>query len=232
MLVLFRFEVDFYRRHGLDAEFVGHPLVDELARCSPSRTFREDLGLGSEERILGLLPGSRMPEVHAHLPVLLETARRVRDLVPVVGLAPGVPDTVMGTKGVRQTRHIHDLLTHASLIVAASGTVTLEAALFQTPMIVVYKTGLLSGLAARLLIRLPYVAMVNIVAGKMVVPEYLQGRFKPDILAEQIQTLVASEDRMQTMRRELSLVAAALGPGGASARAAQLLSRKLAGVAH
>jgi lipid-A-disaccharide synthase len=149
-----------------------------------------------------------------------------------VGLAPGVPDSVAGTSGVRLTRHIHDLLAQASIIVAVSGTVTLEAALFQTPMIVVYKTGFLSGLAARWLIQLPYVAMANVVAGKMVVPEFLQERFRPDILAEQIEALMACEDHMHTMRQELSLVAAALGPGGASARAAQALARRLASGAH
>jgi lipid-A-disaccharide synthase len=227
MLVLFHFEVDFYRRHGLKAEFVGHPLVDEVARYSPMRAFREDLRLDPGQRILGLLPGSRTQEVHAHLQVLLETAERVPDLVPVVGLAPGVPDTLLGIHGVRCTRRIHDLLAQATLIVAASGTVTLEAALFQTPMIVVYKTSFVSGLAARLLIRLPYVAMVNIVAGKMVVPEFLQGRCRPDLLAEQIQTLVSNEDRLQAMRRELSRVAVGLGPGGASARAALSLARML-----
>jgi lipid-A-disaccharide synthase len=171
-----------------------------------------------------------MQEVKAHLPVLLETAKRVPGLVPVVGLAPGIPDEVVSTSGdgVRLTRHIHDLLAHAVLVVAASGTVTLEAALLQSPMIVVYKTGLLSGLAARLLLRLPYVAMVNVVAGKMVVPEYLQGRCRPDLLAEQVRMLVSSEERLRSMRHELALVAEALGPRGASARAAQTLAQELA----
>jgi lipid-A-disaccharide synthase len=231
MLVLFRFEVEFYRRFGLAAEFVGHPLVDELAAYKSSTTFREDFGLGSEQRILSLLPGSRMQEVNAHLPVLLETARRVPDLVPIVGLAPGIPDAILKTSDIRRTRHIHDLLAHSHLAVAASGTVTLEAALLRTPMIVVYKTGRLSGVAARFIIRLPYVAMVNVVAGKMVVPEYLQGRLKPELLVEQIKMLAGNEDRLQAMRHELSLVAAALGPKGASARAAELLAEKLVGSA-
>lgn len=228
MLVLFEFEAALYERHGMEAEFVGHPLVDEISDYRQNPGFLQNLEVQATDRVVGLLPGSRMQEVRAHLPILLETAAGLDGITPVVGLAPGIPKETVSRGDIRITRDIHGLLEHAYLVVAASGTVTLEAALFQTPMIVVYKTGLLSGLIARLLIDLPYVAMANVVAGRMVVPEFLQTRCKPDLLVREIRDLLECENRRNTMRHDLAAVAQALGPPGASVRAAQAIARQLA----
>lgn len=227
MLVLFQFEEALYRSAGVSVEYVGHPLVDEAVAPESSEMLRHKLGLTREQPILGLLPGSRMQEVKRHLPALAEAAHMVPEFTPVVGLAPEVDKAIFEEFGLHATGDIYTLFASATCAVIASGTATLEAALLGTPMVVVYRTNPLSALLARKLIKIPYVAMVNVVADRMIVPEYLQDRFTPINVAHAVQELVNSPDRVATMKTELSIVARALGAGGASRRAAAAVASRL-----
>jgi len=225
MLVLFDFEKELYDQAGIEAEHVGHPLVDEVSPAMPPEVFRAELGTGAAP-VLALLPGSRVQEIRNHMRVMAATADRVGGMVPVVGLAPGV-DTSIVPDGMRWTHHVYDLLAVASVAVVASGTVTLEAAVLGTPMVVVYRTHALSAFLARRMLTIPYVAMANVVAGRRIVPECLQSDFTPQRVANEVIRLRDDPVAVTQVRRDLAEVARRLGPPGASVRAARALASRL-----
>lgn len=226
IVTLFAFETEIYRRLGADAEWAGHPLVEEVA---------EDLAspppLPEKRRPrLVLLPGSRPGEISRHWPVLAEAAARLsrRFGLDVFAVrAPGLPEGLFegaAARGIEVTeRGLHPLLASADLAFVASGTATLDAALCGAPMVVVYRTSALSHAIARSLVRLPWIALVNIVAGERVVPELIQRAFTADALERAGAELLSSPESVETMRRGLARVARALGPPGASERAAELV---------
>lgn len=232
MLVLFPFEVPLYEQAGVNVSWVGHPLVDRLQERGtgsglPFGSLREN---GSP--IVGLLPGSREREVRTLLPVMIRSLPLIREPVPGVrfalGQAPSIPDELMAEllRGsdvpVTVVRNrTHDLMRRSALLLVASGTATLEAALVGVPMVILYKLHPLSWILGKLLVRIPRVGLVNILAGKELAPELLQGRANPEGLAAAAIPLLQDEDRRRQFRLELDQVAAMLGSGGASARAAR-----------
>ena len=245
MLVLFAFEVEFYRRSGVRAVHVGHPLVDEVPRL-PSAWDRE-LAAGEPYR-LALLPGSRRGEVEALLPAMLGAAARVAAELPVaVSLirAPGIPEAVLAehveafrrrTAGDRgrelpvrvESADRFGAIADSHLALCASGTATLEVGLLGTPMIVLYRLARWSYLLARLLVRLPNFAMVNLVLGREVVPELLQGEAEPERIGAEAVRLLADGEARARMRAGLAELRPRLGEGGASARAARQVAEVLA----
>jgi lipid-A-disaccharide synthase len=231
MLVLFRFEEELYRRHGVAVTWVGHPLKDHATPTVAAEDAAAQIGLNPWRRTVGLLPGSREREVARHLPVLLAAARRIAWQMPgvefIVPRAPGIPLDRL-TRLLQQspcTIHVAEgplpnalQLMHAAIV--SSGTATLEAALCAVPMAVVYRASWLTYLGARLVIRIPHIAMVNVVAGRPVVPEFVQHRARPQRLAHAIVELLRNEERAEQMRRDLREVSEQLGPSGAIDRAA------------
>lgn len=225
MLVLFDFEKELYDRAGIDAVHVGHPLVDEVRPSLSEADFRRELDV-TDSAVLALLPGSRVQEVRRHLVTLEQAARLIEGVIPVVGLAPGI-DPSMLPRGLRWSRRVYDVLNIAEVAVVASGTVTLEAALMGTPMVVVYRTHPVSAWLARRLLTLPYVAMVNVVAGSRIVPECLQRDFRPRRVAEEVARLLRDEASRTKMKQDLAHVVRRLGPPGASERAARAVAARL-----
>ena len=226
IVTLFPFETAIYRRLGADAEWAGHPLVEEVAEdlASPSSMPEK------QRRRLVLLPGSRGGEVARHWPVLAEAAARLArrfDLDVFAVRAPGLPEELFegaAARGVVVTeRDLHPLLASADLAFVASGTATLDAALCGAPMVVVYRTSALSHAIAKALVRLPWIALVNIVAGEAVVPELIQDRLTVESLEREGEALLGSPERLARMKGSLARVARELGPPGASARAADLV---------
>ena len=226
IVTLFSFETEIYRNLGADAEWAGHPLVEEVAEdlAAPSPVAEK------RRRRLVLLPGSRAGEVARHWPVLAEAAARLSrrfDLDVFAVRAPGLAEGLFegaAARGVTVTEEgLHPLLASADLAFVASGTATLDAALCGAPMVVVYRTSALSHAIARALVRLRWIALVNIVAGEPVVPELIQGALTPDALESAGAELLSSPAKTETMRRGLARAAKALGPPGASARAAELV---------
>ena len=227
MLVLFPFEQTLYREAGVHAEFVGHPLIDEVHTRMSNINFWSSLELTPGTQILALLPGSRSQESSRHLPVMHAACSKLKDCVPVVGLAPGLPPAIADRYNLRWTRDVYDLLSRSTAAVVASGTATLETAIQGTPMTVVYKTNPISAAVARRLIKIPHVAMVNVVAQKQIVPELLQGDFNPTQLLMYIRRMLSDTSYRQQMKSGLERVVRLLGAPGASKRAAAALTARM-----
>ncbi|MGE5234170.1 MAG: lipid-A-disaccharide synthase [Acidobacteriota bacterium] len=227
MLVLFPFEVDFYRQHAVDVVHVGHPLVDEVPLL-PQAWSRPDAAQGPFR--IALLPGSRESEVRALLPVLLSSVRMLGERLPIEARliqagtlanerfsgaveAAGVPLTV-----VRRDRFAAIADSHLAL--CASGTATLEVGLLGTPLMVLYRLGAMTYAMGRLLVRLPHVSLVNLVLGRGAVPELLQRDAAPAEVARRAAALLGDPAAIAAMRRDLAELRPRLGAPGASARAA------------
>lgn len=232
LVVVFPFEESIFRDAGVATTFVGHPLLDDLAPEIPEAELRHELGLDSCARILGLLPGSRSGELRALARPLLEAAQIVRrqcpDVVPVLAQAhavslEGVPARLL--EGVRVVRaRTRAVQSFASCCVVASGTATLETALFGTPLVIVYRVGWLNHAIAKRVIRLPHIGLPNIVAGREVAPELLQDALTADALAHIVCAWLSDPSQLDTRRADLRVVRERLGGPGASARAAAVLA--------
>jgi len=233
MIVILPFEESYFAARGVTARFVGHPLVDIAQGAAPRDGARRAFSPSAGARLVGLLPGSRAQEVRALLPILLDAIERVRaggiDVDAVVARAPTVPEALIakllaGTKRPpRVTTETYALLAAADLVLVASGTATLEAALFETPMIVVYKTSSLSYAIGRALVRVPHIALANLVAGERVVPELIQGSATGEAIAREMGALLGDDSRRAAMRAKLAGVRAKLGDPGAASRAAEIV---------
>ncbi len=233
MLVLFEFEKKFYARFGMDVTFVGHPLIDEINVKTPRKEFLESLGFEEHKLTIALLPGSRLKEVTGHLPVMLKTAQLLNKELPRVQFfvlrAPSIPKELI-QKQIRQFPDIiikviedqnHDAVRASNACLVASGTATLETAILQTPMIVIYKTSFLTWLLAKFFIKIPYIGLVNVIAGKRIVPEYLQYEATPKKILRELKNILVSEEKVRIIKEELEKVKESLGPPGASRRAAE-----------
>jgi lipid-A-disaccharide synthase len=228
MLVILPFEVDFYRRHGVEAVDVGHPLVDEVPSL-PQVWDREEPV--REPFQVALLPGSRSSEIKAILRTLLRAAEELAREVSVrlvLIKAPTIEreqiDQVLSefdldVDVVSKDRFEHIAASH--LVLCASGTATLEVGLLGTPMIVVYRVGVGSAFIGRLIIRLPHVSLVNLVLGREAVPELLQDDASPEAIASLASSLLGDPKKIRMMRNALSELRGMLGESGASRRAAK-----------
>jgi lipid-A-disaccharide synthase len=228
VLVIFPFEVAIYERAGVPVEFVGHPLVD-LARASePPETLRRQWSLSASAPVVALLPGSRRNEVHRLASSLADAVPLIRARVPgaqfLVARAPGLADELFAplrSPGVVVVEgRADDVLTAADVVVTASGTATVQAALHERPMVVVYRLSGLSYLIGKPFVKVHTFAMPNLVAGQPIVPELIQDDCTPARIADAVVPLVTDPARRRTMQAALRDVRARLGAPGASARAA------------
>ncbi len=234
MAVFFPFEEAFYRAADVPVVWVGHPLV-ELAK--PSLTKAEALKrfeLNPWRRTVGLLPGSRDQEIRRHLPLMLAAARHIAWRMPGVQFllpkAPAVPSDRLVPKLSRAGVEVrivegslYDALQLMEAAIVVSGTATLEAALCGVPMVVVYRASWPTYAAARLVVRVPHIAMVNVLAGRELVPEFLQHHATANRVSSAIVDLLRSDERCEAMRGQLRWLTQQLGPPGAVERAAQVL---------
>lgn len=230
MLVIFEFEKEFYRSSSLPVEFVGHPLADNLPVELSRDSAREKLKLNNQP-LIGLLPGSRTSELKNILPLLVATAKRIRDELPgaefIIPLnSPSLEKTVRPYLSrlsfpIRlEIGRSREVLSAADLVIAASGTVTLEAAASATPLIVVYKLSFFTWILARVLIKVPYISLVNLVGGGEIVPEYLQYQATPPRVARCALRLLSHPEEREEMIKRFSDVCRKLGPPGAARRSA------------
>ncbi len=237
LAVILPFEQDFFRAAGIDARYVGHPLVDQARTPLDMRALRERAGIGPENVVLGILPGSRTHEVRRLLPVMGACwdilSEQNPSLRPVVALPPSLGEDLVerwwpaSRAPVRVSGMTREVLAASRLALVASGTATLEAAYAGTPMVVLYKVSTLSAMLVRQMIRIPDIALVNVVAGRRVVPELLQGSAEPATVARAAAPLLEDCSERRAMLGELGRVRERLGPPGASAKAASLVAEML-----
>jgi lipid-A-disaccharide synthase len=236
MIVIFPFEEPLYREAGVPVTFVGHPLV-ELARPTTDRAaFLSAQGLDATRPVLAVLPGSRRQEVGHNLPPIAGALRLLRQrrgdlqiaLAVAPSLDPGLFDSgLAGLPVARVAGHTHALLSAASAGIVASGTATVEAALMDLPMVVVYRVSRLTYALGRPFVRVPHYAMANLLAGREVVRELIQGDFRPEAVTAEVLALLEDPGRRELMHQGLAEIRARLGPPGASARAAAVVARLL-----
>ena len=226
MLVVFPFELDFYKKYGINAEYVGHPLVDEYHDVVSPKGVNE-----TDEKVLGLLPGSRKHEIEQLLPDMLETTKILYDQKKInkaiIAKVENIPDEKYSSLISTDypfveifTGSIPEFYNQINVAVVKSGTSTLETAYFQVPFIIVYRVSKLTWFLGNLLVKLDSIGLANIVAGKKVAEELLQNDFTPNKAAELISDLIKPEINKEK-RKELKIVQEKLGEQGASKRAAE-----------
>lgn len=221
------FEPELYRAHGGRAEFVGHPLLEEAGDADPV-ALADDLGLDRSRPILALFPGSRQEELERHATpftaAAIELRRRIPDLQVVVSKVSFLPDSAYAPFPFPATPDAAGLRALATAALVKSGTSTLEAALAGIPFAVAYVTHPLTHLLARGLVRVPHIALANLVAGRRVVPEFIQGEVAAEALADALEPLLdPSSPARRTVLRGLAEVRSALGAPGAAGRVADLV---------
>ena len=238
MMVVFPFEVDLYKKAGVDVRFVGHPLVDVVKSEYTQAEARKQLGLDPRRRTVALLPGSRKKEIMNLLPDMLGAARilmtRFPDVQFVLPVAPtlerefirGFLNDAKAPVQVVDGR-VYDVLRAANAALVASGTATLETGLMAVPMVILYRMSRLSFAIARLIIRVDHVGLVNIVAGKRVAPELLQDDVTPEKIAGAVSPMLDDPAIYQRVKDDLLQVRTKLGEGGASKRAASVVMEVL-----
>jgi len=231
MLTLFPFEVPLYTAAGVDATYVGHPLLDRLEPLPTPLQAARSLGLDPQQPIVALLPGSRCQELHHLFPIMLAAFQRIQQRLPrvqgIVPVAPTLPLAEVQQWLPRQPLpitlvqgHTHTALQAAHCALVTSGTATLEAGLIGTPMVVVYKIHPLTAWLARRVLRIPYIGLANIVAGKPVVPELLQEALCPATLAALALHYLEHPAVAQHVRDTLAGLRQSLGTGNGAQRAA------------
>ncbi|MDP2831126.1 MAG: lipid-A-disaccharide synthase, partial [Candidatus Omnitrophota bacterium] len=227
-------EEEFYRQRQIQAACVGHPLIDLVNPSAEKHDFRTSFGIGPAKKIIALLPGSRKQEVKLILPLMLKTAQLINKVIPdtqfIIAKSPNL-DTQLylsACKNIVLDLKIVNGLTYDCLNIAqaslvCSGTATLEAAIMQKPFVIVYKTNLLNYLLYRPQIKIPYIGMVNIVAGRKIVPEFIQFAAQPKMIAKSIIELLQNPLSANRMIQDLKTVKDSLGEPGAAGRAAKLI---------
>jgi lipid-A-disaccharide synthase len=237
MLVIFPFEEAIYRKAGVPVEFVGHPLVDLAKPSAPRDQFLGQLGLNPAAPTVAILPGSRPNEVARILEDLVAAAAIIQSRVPraqfVIARAPHLEDDLFKTVSehrlplVLVENDADTVLAAADVVLTASGTATVQTALHDTPMVVVYRVSPLTYRLGRRLVKLDTFAMVNLIAGERIVPELIQDAFTPEAVANEAVSILSDRERARRIREGLATVRQRLGGPGASRRAAEAIVREI-----
>ena len=225
VLVIFPFEEEIYRREGVPVEFVGHPLIDLVRVRQPRAEFLRAYGLSADAPTVALLPGSRPNELRRIVPDVAASLPLIRALVPsaqfIVAAAPGLSaDLFRGLDAPRVEGRTDDVLAASDIVITASGTATVQAALHERPMVVVYRLSPLTYRIGKPFVRVDTYAMANLVAGERIVPELIQGELTPARVAEETVRFLTDGALYERTRNALRRVREKLGAPGASGRAA------------
>ena len=233
MAVILPFEVETYREKGFEANYVGHPLLDMVKTDYSKQEARKKFGLAGDKITIGILPGSRMSEIRKLMSELVRAAQILKREIPdaqfVLPLADTLDETII-TEYISGadvqikviSGHTYDVITCSDLALVASGTATLETALLSVPMIVVYKISALSYFIGKLIIDVKNISLVNIIAGKTIVPELIQSDASGAQIAAEALSILKNQDKRQEMINELQSIHSRLGEPGAARRTAQI----------
>jgi lipid-A-disaccharide synthase len=236
MAVVLPFEEQFYKKHQVPVTFIGHPLLDTCLPASTPALAKADGG----PAVVGLLPGSREGEIRRHVPVMLETAAilkaRFCGLKFLISHAPSIrrqqlellihknlPDIDLEIF----SNPVEEMFQHCNMLITASGTVTLQAAIHGTPMVIIYKVSHLSYLLGRALVRVKNIGLVNLIAQNEIVPEFVQYDATPSKIADAASEILSNPVKRRCMQNELMGVRDRLGEPGASERLADIALRMI-----
>lgn len=237
MAVLFPFEVDIYENAGIPVTYVGNPVVEDAVSEFSREQACDHFNQRPDKPLITLLPGSRTGEIKRNLPVMLETATLIQAQIPecqfLLPVAPTLDESFLNEFVNTYTlsslnvvnANSRDAMRAAHVVFAASGTATLETALIGTPLIVMYIVNPINYFIMKRLIRIPDISLVNIVAKKRIVPEYLQHEAIPEPMAADLISLLNNEQRRTEMLKEIHTVQTRMGTGGASAKVATLIKQ-------
>lgn len=242
VLTIFPFETEFYKKHGVEVDFVGHPLLDEISKIDVSQQTlsdeREKLGLNHNDKVLALMPGSRRSEISHHLEVQLKTAEKLcRDypeVKPVLLVAPGINKDQL-EKSVKEMTKLEVLLLSkepfemirlSDLVLCASGTATIMVGLLEKPMVIMYRMKPLTALLAKMLVgKNSSFGMVNLILGEKVIPECFQEEAEPQNLSKLLRKYISNDKHRMVTVEKLKELKNRLGSEGATTRVAQSLER-------
>jgi len=232
MAVIFPFEVPFYKKYGVDVTFVGHPLLETISVREDRASLLTRLGLDPDKTTIALLPGSRRKEVAAHLPVMVDAARALNQVEDAqflcVRASTVQSEDLAALRDLREpripvvTEARYDAINAADLVWVASGTATLETGLLLKPMVIMYRLSALTYWLARLLVRVNYIGMVNLIAGERLVPELIQNELRPERIVEESEAILRHRETRASIIEKLAALRAKLGVSGASERVADL----------
>jgi lipid-A-disaccharide synthase len=226
LMVILPFEKEFFAKHGMDVDFVGHPLIDEIEL----RNQKFDI---EEQNVIALLPGSRKQEILHNLHQMVRVQDEFPDYQFVVGRAPGFDvsfyrETFALDRAIVSSEGTYSLLARSKAALVGSGTATLETALMQVPQVVCYKGNPISVALARKLIKVPYISLVNLILDRPAVKELIQGELNPKSIVIELKKVLEEGENRQTMLKAYHEIWDKLGSGGASERAAKLMISDLA----
>lgn len=232
ILVFFKFEEELYKKHGVNAEFVGHPLIETVKPSMTKDEVRKIYGLAKDKPVIALLPGSRITEVKWLLKTMVGAAKIISSTMPDAqfavakykGLPIGLYEKIAGQAGfdIKIVDHnAYNIVSASDFAIVASGTATLETAILGTPFIITYKAGLINYIAYKIVAKIKVLGLVNVIAGKVIVPEFLQYDATSENLAKATLDIMRDSAKKSAMLTEFSRIKSSLGSPGASIRAAQ-----------
>lgn len=230
MFCILPFEVDFYHKWGMEVDYVGNPLLDEIAQFTADAAFRSNNHLGNQ-KIIALLPGSRKQEIERLLPVMLSITENYPDYTFAIAAAPTFSESYYhqftGDKKVHLLfNNTYNLLNVAHVAIVASGTATLETALFKVPQVVVYKGGTISIAIARMLVKIKFISLVNLIVNHKIVTELIQEDCNPEKVNQELSVLLEGEGRAAMLNHYDELLGL-MGKPGASNKTARLITSYL-----
>lgn len=238
MFVILPFEKEFYSQYGVNAEFLGHPLLDIVKpNLSKEQSF-SSFGFNPNEILIGLLPGSRWEEVKLSIPIMAQACKIIAKEVPNVKFGILVSENIDVKKieslvpHNKQVFHFikdknYNFINICDLVLVNSGTATLEVAILGKPMLIIYKLSFLSWLILKMLVKIPYIGLANIIKGEKIVPEFIQFAATPSKVAKEALSILVDENRIITIQKNLSEVKAKLGKEGASEKTAQAILEEI-----
>ncbi|MFH1824820.1 MAG: lipid-A-disaccharide synthase [Candidatus Firestonebacteria bacterium] len=226
--VIFSFEKKIYEEANIPVEFFGHPLVDIVKPSKTKQKLRHEFKLDKNKKIIGLFPGSRYQEIHSLLPLILKTVRNLKDVQFVLCQAVSIGDSTIKKYLISSNLNIkvikgrqYDIMSVCDCILASSGTVTLEAAIIGVPLVVIYKVSPFSFFLAKNLLKIPYIALPNILAGSKIVPELFQDCANEHKILKELSDLLYNKKIREKMINDLKRINIGLGKIGVSQRMAK-----------
>lgn len=229
MFVILPFEKEFFKNYNFEVDYVGNPVLDAIRSFQPNPDFISKHGIDAHRKLVALLPGSRKIELKLIVPLMAEIADLNKDIQFMVAAVSNLPgDLYSSLKAKTNVRFVegetYDLLKHADAAIVTSGTATLETALFKVPQVVVYKTGGLEYAIASRLVKVQFISLVNLIAGKEVIRELIQGTASKEIVNAELMKLLNDQQYYDTVKSEYEKLYQQLDTGSASENTARLIT--------